>query len=52
MTRRHIAYIIVIAYDIIILPFGIVRLFLDWWNDNVSNALTSYLSDWVTNKVD
>lgn len=52
MTRKHIANTIVIVYDIIILPFRIIRLFLDWWNDNVGYALTSYLADWVTNKED
>lgn len=52
MTRKQIAFTIVIVYDIIILPFRIIRLFLDWWNENVGGALTSYLADWTTNKED
>lgn len=48
MTREKIAYLIVILYDLIILPFRIVRLLLNWWNERIGQAIVNYLAYWVT----
>ena len=47
MKRRTIARTIVIAYDIVTIPFRVIRLFLEWWKDTVGWAIVSYLADWA-----
>lgn len=45
--RYYIGKTIVLIYQIIILPFAIVRVFLEFWRNNITDFIIGNIISWI-----
>lgn len=45
--RYYIGRTIVLIYQIIILPFAIVRVFLEFWHNNITDFIIGNIISWI-----
>ena len=45
--RYYIGRTIVLIYQIIILPFAIVRVFLEFWRNNITDFIIGNIISWI-----